>query len=112
MNLVSVNDFYNEYIVNIIGGGGGGSIVGNGSDSVFETVGAIYELKGLRGMRHLNFVNFENLIYMKLYSLLILTKTSFMSRCILSCKQNKSAVYSTLYHIFPRLRGWDQSIRL
>ena len=31
-------------------------------------------LKGPRWMRHFNFVNFENLIYMKLYSLLILTK--------------------------------------
>ena len=56
-----------------------------------------------------NFVNFENLIYMKLYSLLILTKNTKMSKNyskapkksemviftgrILPCKQNKSAIY-------------------
>ena len=63
--------------------------------------------------------NFENLIYMKLYSLLILTKKTKKSKNnfkapkkseivifsgrILPCKQNKSAIYSTLHHIFPRL---------
>ena len=56
---------------------------------------------------------------MKLYSLLILTKNTKKSKnnfkapkkseiiifpgCILSCKQNKSAIYSTFHHIFPRL---------
>ena len=54
---------------------------------------------------------------MKLYSLLILTKNTKESKNnfkakgeivifpdgILPCKQNKSAIYSTLHHIFPRL---------
>ena len=56
---------------------------------------------------------------MKLYSLLILTKNTkkvknnlkapqksvivIFPGCILPCKQNKSALYSTLHHIFPRL---------
>ena len=56
---------------------------------------------------------------MKLYSLLILTKNTKMSKNnfkapkkseivifpdrILPCKQNKSAIYNTLHHIFPRL---------
>ena len=65
-------------------------------------------------------VNFENLIYMKLYSLLILTENTkksknnfkapkkseivvFLGR-ILPCKQSKSAIFSTLHHIFPRIR--------
>ena len=55
---------------------------------------------------------------MKLYSLLILTKNTKKSQnnfkapkksaiviflgCILPCKQNKSAIFSTLHHIFPR----------
>ena len=71
-------------------------------------------------MRLLNVVNFENLMYMKLYSLLILAKNTkklknsfktpkkseivvFPGR-ILPCKQNKSAILSTLHHIFPRIR--------
>ena len=33
-------------------------------------------LKGPRGMRHFNFENLENLIDMKLYSLLILAKNT------------------------------------
>ena len=62
---------------------------------------------------------------MKLYSLLILTKNTkkaknnfkapkkreivkFPGR-ILPCKQNKSAIYSSLHHIFPRLGRGDQS---
>ena len=68
------------------------------------------------------FVNFENLIYMKLYhvySLPILTQNTKKSKNnfkapkkseinlfaggILPCKQNTSATYSTLHHIFPRL---------
>ena len=65
-----------------------------------------------------NFVNFDNLIYMKLYSLLILTKNTKKSKknnfkapkkseiaifpgSILPCKQNKSAIYRTLDHICP-----------
>ena len=60
---------------------------------------------------------------MKLYSLLILTKNTkksknnlkseiaiFPSR-ILPCKQNKSAIYRTLHHIFPRLGRGDQGNR-
>ena len=63
--------------------------------------------------------NFENLICMKLYSPLILTKNTKKSNNnfkapkkseivifpgrILPCKQNKSAIYSTLHHTFPRL---------
>ena len=74
-----------------------------------------------------NVINFENLTYMKLYSLLILTGNTkksknnfkapkkseiviFPSR-ILPCKQNKSAIYSTSNHIFPRLGRGDQSNR-
>ena len=61
---------------------------------------------------------------MKLYSLLILTKNTKKSKNnfkaprkseidifpgrILPCKQNKSAIYSTLHHILPRLGGGDQ----
>ena len=60
------------------------------------------------------------LIYMKLYSLLILTENTKKSKnnfkvpkkseivvfpgCILPFKQNKSAIFSTLHHIFPRSR--------
>ena len=67
-----------------------------------------------------NVVNFENLIYMKLYSLLILAKNTKKSKNIfkapkrseivvfpgriLPCKQNKSAILSTFHHIFPRIR--------
>ena len=67
-----------------------------------------------------NVGNFENLIYMKLYSLLILTENTKKSKNnfkalkkseivvfpgrILPCKQNKSAILSTLDHIFPRIR--------
>ena len=67
-----------------------------------------------------NVVNLENLIYMKLYSLLILTENTKKSKNnfkalkkseivvfpgrILPCKQNKSAIFSTLDHIFPRIR--------
>ena len=56
---------------------------------------------------------------MKLYSLLILTENTKKSKNnfkapkkseivvfpgrILSCKQHKSAIFSTLHHIFPRL---------
>ena len=63
--------------------------------------------------------NYLNLIYMKLYGLLILTKNTKKSKNnfktpkkseivifrgrILPCKQNKSAIYSTLHQIFPRL---------
>ena len=36
----------------------------------------VENLKGPRGMRHFQFCHFENLIYMKLYSLLILTKNT------------------------------------
>ena len=66
-----------------------------------------------------NFVNFENLIDMKLYSLLILPKNTKKSKNnfkapkksgivifpgrILPCKRNKSAIYGTLHHIFPSL---------
>ena len=62
----------------------------------------------------------QNLIYMKLYSLLILTENTKKSKNnfkgpkkseivvfpgrILPCKQNKSAIFSTLHHIFPRIR--------
>ena len=58
---------------------------------------------------------------MKLYSLLILTENRKKSKNnfkvpkkseivvfpgrILPCKQNKSAIFSTLHHIFPRIRG-------
>ena len=64
---------------------------------------------------------------MKLYSLLILTENTKKSKNnfkapkkseivifpgrILPCKQNKSAVYSTSHHIFPRLGRGDQSNR-
>ena len=74
-----------------------------------------------------NVVNFDNLIYMKLYSLLILTKNTKNSKNnfkapkksgivifpgrILPCKQNKSAIYSTSHHIFPRLARGDQGNR-
>ena len=67
-----------------------------------------------------NVVNFENLIYMKLYSLLILTEQTKKSKNnfkapkkseivvfpgrILPCKQNKSAIFSILHLIFPRIR--------
>ena len=70
-------------------------------------------------MRHFNAVNFENLVYMRLYSLLILTENTKKSRNnfkalkkseivvvpgrTLQCKQNKSAIFSTLDHIFPRI---------
>ena len=78
-------------------------------------------LKGPLGMRHFwDETFFTNLIYMKLYSLLILTENTkksknnfkepkkseivvFLGR-ILPCKQNKSAIFSTLHHIFPRIR--------
>ena len=69
-------------------------------------------------MRHV--VKFENSIYMKLYSLLILTENTKKSNnnfktpkkseivvfpgSILPCEQNKSAIFSTLHHIFPRIR--------
>ena len=59
-------------------------------------------------------------IYVKLYSLLILTKNTKKSKNnfkapkkseivvfpgrILPCKQNKSAIFSTLHHIFPLIR--------
>ena len=62
---------------------------------------------------------------MKLYSLLILTENTKKSKNnfkapkkseivtfsgrILPCTQNKSAIYSTLHHIFPRLGRSDQS---
>ena len=78
-------------------------------------------------MRIFNVVNFENLIYMQLYSLLILTKNTKKSKNnfkapkkseivvfpgrILPCKQNKSAILSILHHIFPRIRRYDQSSR-
>ena len=62
---------------------------------------------------------------MKLYSLLILTENAiksknnfkvpkkseivvFPGRIILPCKQNKSEIFSTLHHIFPRIRRKDQ----
>ena len=64
---------------------------------------------------------FSNLIFMKLYNLLILTKNTKKSKYnfkapnkseivifpgrILHCKQIKSAIYDTLHHISPRL-GW------
>ena len=57
---------------------------------------------------------------MKLYSILILTKNTRKSKNnfnamkkseivvfpgrILPCKQNKSAIFSTFHHIFPRIR--------
>ena len=63
---------------------------------------------------------FENLIHIKLYSLLILTENTKKSKNnfkapkkskivgfpgrILPCKQNKSAISSTLHHIFPRIK--------
>ena len=62
----------------------------------------------------------KKIIYMKLYSLLILTKNTKKSKNnfkapknseivvftgrILPCKRNKSAIFSTLHHIFPRIR--------
>ena len=74
-------------------------------------------LKGPLGMRHFKF---ENLIYMKLYSLLILTKKTKKSKNnfkapkkseiivfpgrILPCKQNKSTIFSTSHNKFPRIR--------
>ena len=78
-------------------------------------------------MKHFQFCHFRKLIYMKLCSLLILTKNTkklknnfkapkkseiviFLGR-IVPCKQNKSAIYSTLHHIFPRFERWDQSNR-
>ena len=86
-----------------------------------------HKLKGPLGMRHFNVVNLENLIYMKLYSLLILTENTKKSKNnfkalkkseivvfpgrILPCKQNKSAIFSTLDHIFPRIRRSDQITR-
>ena len=39
-----------------------------------------FGLKGPLGMRHFNFINFENCIYLKLYSLLILTKNTKKSK--------------------------------
>ena len=64
---------------------------------------------------------------MKLYSLLILAKHTKKSKNnfkapkkseivkfpgrILPCKQNKSAIYRTLHHIFQRLGLGDQSNR-
>ena len=64
---------------------------------------------------------------MKPYSLLILTKNTKKSKNnfkapkkseivifpgrILPCEQNKSAICSTSYHIFPRLGRGDQSNR-
>ena len=63
---------------------------------------------------------------MKLYSLLILTENTLKSESnfkapknseivifsgrILPCKQNKSAIYSTLQHIFPSLDGEIKAI--
>ena len=63
--------------------------------------------------------------YMKLYSLLIWTKNTKKSKNnfkapkkseivifpdrILTCKQNKSTIYSTSHHTFPRLGRGDQS---
>ena len=75
--------------------------------------------KGTPWDENFNFVNFEKLFYMK-PNLLILTEwikkskkewNSFFPGRVLPCKQNKSAVYSVSYHIFPRLRRWDQSSR-
>ena len=75
-------------------------------------------------MRIYNFVNFENLIHMKLYSLLILrkntkkfknnfeaqTKTKLGLFQVLYCHVNTTiCVYNTLYHILQSLRRWDQS---
>ena len=59
---------------------------------------------------------------MKLYRLLILTKNTKKSKnnfkapkkseiAILPCKQNKSAIYRTLHHIFQRLGRGDQGNR-
>ena len=70
-------------------------------------------------MRQFQCCQFENLINMKRYSLLILTKNTkkskntfeapkkseiviFLGR-ILQCKQKKLAIYNTLHHLFPRL---------
>ena len=77
-------------------------------------------LKGPLGMRNFQCCQFEKLIYMKLYSLLILTENTKKSKNnikapkkneivvfpgrILPCKQNKSEIFSTLHHIFPRIR--------
>ena len=88
---------------------------------------ATTKLKGPVGWDIFNCVNFANLIYMKLYSLLILTKNTKKSKNyfkaskkreivifpgrILPCKQNKSAIYSTLHHLFLRLGRWGQSNR-
>ena len=63
---------------------------------------------------------------MKPYSLLILTKNTKKSKInfkapkkseivifpdrILPCKQNKSAIYSTSYHKFPRLGRGDRRL--
>ena len=77
-------------------------------------------LKELHGMRNFNFVNFKNLIYMKLYNLLIIneiqkhkknkvkapkkTKLALFPRHILSCKQG---VQDIRQHILTRWH--DQS---
>ena len=80
----------------------------------------MYILSDPLGWDIFNVVNFKNLIYMKLYSLLILTEYTKKSKNnfkapkkseivvfpgrILPCKQNKSAIFSTLHHTFPRIR--------
>ena len=76
----------------------------------------LFTLRDPLGRDIFNVVNFENLTYMKLYSLLILTKNTKKSKNnlkalkkseivkfpgrILPCKQNKSAIYRTLHHIY------------
>ena len=66
-------------------------------------------------------VNLKKKIYIKLYSLLILTKNTKKSKNNLKAPekseivifpgriQNKSAIYNTLHHIFPRIGRSDQS---
>ena len=50
-------------------------------------------------MRNFQFVNFENLIYMKLYSLLLLTKNKKKSKTILKHHEsvNRPSYISRLY---------------
>ena len=53
-------------------------------------------LKLLLGMSTFNFVNFKNLVYMRLYNLLILNKTQ-------KCKKNNvKALKKSKQAVFPR----------
>ena len=54
-----------------------------------------FYLKELLGMQILNFVNFENLLHMKLYSLMILNKIQKQQ------KENGKALKTTKLVLFP-----------